>query len=159
METKSFFHGRNQYRIDMKGRLPFPPQWFAPLDLRYGESIVAARGISPDAKFLELYSPKGWADKMAMVEEAFPEGKLKNNFIRWFVSTAESVELDTQNRIRIPKHLMEYAALDKDAILLGCVDRIEVWSIENLEKNEVLTEPDFGQIFGFLNEKRKKETE
>ncbi len=139
----------------MKGRLPFPPQWFAPLELKRDETLIAARGISPDAKFIELYSPKGWDEKMAAIEENFPEGPVKDNFIRWYVSTAEAVELDTQNRIRIPRHLMEYASVDRDAVLLGCVDRIEVWAKESLEKHETLVPADFEQIYSYLSRKKQ----
>jgi len=159
VEKKLSFHGRNYYKLDAKGRVPFPAQWFAPLDLRFGESLIVARGLSPDAKFLELYSPLGWSEKMDAVNNSFPEGKLKNNFIRWYVSTAESVELDTQNRIRLPKHLIEFSSLGKEVVLLGCVDRIEIWGKEALEKSESLSGEDFNDIYGFLNDYKKSNNE
>ncbi len=127
--------------------------------MRYGESLIITRGMSPESKYLEMYSPKAWEEKMAAIEQAFPEGKLKNNFIRWFVSTAESCELDTQNRIRIPQHLIDYCGIDKDVVLLGCVDRIEVWAKERLEETETMTEDDFESVFGFLNDFKKSKIE
>lgn len=152
MEKNNSFHGRNYYKVDTKGRVPFPAQWFAPLDLRYGESLVIARGFSPDSKYLELYSPASWKEKIDALDKSIPEGKLKNNFMRWFVSTAESVELDTQNRIRLSKYHMEYAGIQKEVVLLGCVDRIEIWAKELLDDEEEINPDDFNAVFGYLND-------
>jgi len=152
MGNSNSFHGRNYYKVDAKGRVPFPSQWFAPLNLRLGDSLVVARGIAPDSKFLELYSPERWEERVKLIDGSFPEGKLKSKFVRWYVSTAESIELDTQNRVRLPKHLIEFSGLNKDIVLLGCVDKIEIWSKELLEKSESLTDEDFGDIYDFLNE-------
>lgn len=157
MDTKRHFQGRNQYKVDMKGRIPFPAHWFAPLDLKRDETLIAARGMSPDAKFLELYSPAGWAARVELIERAFPEGKLRETFIRWYVSTAEPVELDTQNRIRIPRHLMEHARIDKEMVLLGCIDHIEAWAKENLEKSETIEPAAFDQIYEILNKAKNTE--
>lgn len=153
----SYFQGRNSYKIDAKGRFPFPAHWFPPLDLKRDETLIAARGISPDAKFLELYGPAAWTERMALIERAFPQGALRDHFIRWYVSTAEKVELDTQNRIRIPRHLMEYAGIDKETVLLGCIDRIEVWAKDSLADREKMEPASFDQIYDILN--RAKNTE
>lgn len=159
VEKKTSFHGRNYYKIDVKGRVPFPAQWFEPLNLRFGESLIVARGLSHSAKYLELYSPSGWAEKMADIEGAFPEGELKSKIVRWYVSTAESVDLDTQNRIRLPKHLSAYGEILKDVVLLGCVDRIEIWAKELLDEVDTPSKDEFDQIFDLLNGYKEKKND
>lgn len=126
------------------------------MNLRYGESIVLSRGVSPDNRYIELYSQNAWAEKVEDIENSFPEGKLKAKFVRWYVSTAESLELDTQNRVRLPKHLIEYAGLEKEVVLLGCGDRIEIWDKAALEASESLDESDFDEVFNIMNEYRQK---
>ena len=47
--------------------------------------------------------------------------------MRMFFSGAVEVEMDKQGRINIPKHLMEYAGLSKEATVIGVSSRIEIW--------------------------------
>lgn len=49
-------------------------------------------------------------------------------FSRLFYAGAMEVNLDKQGRILIPPHLREFAALEKDVIIIGVSSRIEVWS-------------------------------
>ena len=51
----------------------------------------------------------------------------KRKIVRSFVSKANSVELDKQGRILIPTALRGYAGLEKDVVLAGAIDKIEVW--------------------------------
>ncbi len=151
MSGRGQFQGRISYKVDVKGRIPFPPHWFAPLDLRRDEKLIAARGLSSEHKFLEIYSPQVWKERLALFDRAFPEGSLREQVIRWYVATAEEVELDAQNRIRLPRHLMEFAGIDKDLVFLGCIDHIEAWAKEALDRTETASAPDFDQIFTLLN--------
>ena len=49
---------------------------------------------------------------------------------------ATPCELDKQGRVLLPGTLREFAGLDKDVVLTGMLNRIEVWSKEKwLENN------------------------
>jgi len=48
-------------------------------------------------------------------------------FIRQFLSLVNEVELDSQNRILIPPQLMQFAKLKKEVIVLGLLDKMEIW--------------------------------
>jgi len=158
MISSGRFQGRISYKIDAKGRVPFPPHWFAPLDLRRDEKLIAARGLSAEHKFLELYAPRVWNERLALIDRAFPEGALREQVIRWYVSTAEEIELDTQNRIRLPRHLMDFAAIEKELVFLGCIERIEIWAKDVLERIETVEPPDFLQVFSLLNRAKSRTT-
>ncbi len=157
MSGQGRFQGRISYKVDVKGRVPFPPHWFAPLDLRRDEKLIVARSLSQEHRYLEIYSPRSWAERLDLFDRAFPEGPLREQVVRWYVATAEEVELDAQNRIRLPRHLAEFAAIDKDLVFLGCIDHIEVWAKEALERVETNDAPDFVQIFNLLNKAKSKE--
>ena len=51
-------------------------------------------------------------------------------YSRLFISGAAECELDRQGRINIPVYLREYAGLTKDAVVIGVMNRIEIWSLE-----------------------------
>ena len=42
--------------------------------------------------------------------------------------TAVQVEPDTQGRILIPQRLRDFAGLERDVIIIGAIDRIEIWN-------------------------------
>ncbi len=151
MAEKKVFHGQREYRVDAKGRVPFPPHWLPHMDMKYGEALVLAKGLSPDEHYLELFSPDEWTRQVDKIRRSLPEGKMKSSFIRWYLSSAESVELDGQNRIRLPKGLMEWAGVKRDVVLMGTMDTLQLWSKEELDKNEQFNPDDFDEIFSLFN--------
>lgn len=56
-------------------------------------------------------------------------------FTRFFVAGATNCELDKQGRILVPQTLREFAGLEKDVVLTGNLNRIEVWSKEKWSEN------------------------
>ena len=61
--------------------------------------------------------------------------KNARTFSRFFVAGATSCELDKQGRILVPGTLREFAGLEKDVVLTGNLNRIEVWSKEKWSEN------------------------
>ena len=53
------------------------------------------------------------------------------NFIRFFTSSAISLGFDKQGRINIPSYLLDYATLKEDVIIIGVINRIEIWDRDN----------------------------
>ena len=49
-------------------------------------------------------------------------------FSRLFYSQAQRIELDRQGRLRIPPELVELATLEKDVVLVGVRDHLELWN-------------------------------
>ncbi|MCK5807876.1 hypothetical protein KAH37_02705 [bacterium] len=154
MVKESFFHGQRDYRVDAKGRIPFPPHWLPQMELHRGESLIVAKGMSQTEHYLEVFSPEAWSGQVAKIRESLPEGELKSRFVRWYVSTAESVEPDSQNRIRLPKNLMEWAGIKKDISLLGAVETIQLWSKESMSDSGQFDPEELGSVFELFNIKK-----
>ncbi len=115
------FMGEFSHSIDMKGRLIIPSRFREEL----GENFVLTRGLDG---CLSIYSQESWKEfeqKLARLPLASKEAR---TFTRFFVSGATVCELDKQGRILVPATLREYAGLEKDVILAGNLDRIEIWS-------------------------------
>ncbi|NLL70866.1 MAG: cell division/cell wall cluster transcriptional repressor MraZ, partial [Epulopiscium sp.] len=54
-------------------------------------------------------------------------------FTRFFFAGAVECEVDKQGRILLPFNLREYSQLDKEAVLIGVSNRVEIWSKETWE--------------------------
>ena len=67
-------------------------------------------------------------------------------FIRYFYRGASEVALDSSDRVLITKRLLEYAGIDKEAVLFAVNDHIEIWSKETYYA-QMDTEPeDFSDL-------------
>ena len=103
------------------------------------------RDALAEADLKVLYVAPGTDGSLAIyTEAAFARlgERLANNpptqqdvraFGRLFYAQAERVDLDGQGRIRIPPELAKLAALDKDAVLIGVQDHMELWNRERWE--------------------------
>jgi MraZ protein len=158
MSTETLFHGRKDYRLDPKGRIPFPAIWYEPLGLGNTNRVVVAKGFSSDERYLELFSNESWKERMKIVYK-FPEGRTRNRFVRWYVSSAETVELDNHNRLRLPKTLIEYSGLEKDVVLLGSIETLQIWAKELLDEAGDVDDTDFDMVFDYMNRVKKSLTE
>ena len=122
------FMGEYSHTIDTKGRLIIPSKFRALL----GEEFVITKGLDG---CLSIYPMDEWI----IFEEKLKALPLTNQHAktvaRCFVSSAKTCELDKQGRILVPATLREFAGLEKDVVLTGNLNRIEVWSKEKWAEN------------------------
>ncbi|MGF7046146.1 MraZ protein [Paenibacillus sp. DS2015] len=115
------FMGEYQHSIDDKGRIIIPVKF---RDL-LGTSFVVTRGLD---QCLFAYPKEEWA---VMEQKLKSLSLMKSDaraFTRFFFSGATECEWDKQGRVNLPGNLREYAKLEKDCIVLGVSNRMEIWS-------------------------------
>ena len=112
--------GEYHHSIDSKGRIIIPSKIRDDL----GENCIVTRGLDG---CLFLYPKTGWDNIISKYKE-LPDTKDKRQFMRIFLSGATNCEYDKQGRINIPKPLIDYAKLEKDCIIIGVDERLEIWS-------------------------------
>lgn len=117
--------GTYSHNIDAKGRMNFPTK----LRESLGDCFIITRGLDG---CLFVYSREEWAVMEEKIS-SMPLSKGKN-VQRFFFSNAAEIEADKQGRILIPAHLREYAGLDKDVMVIGAVNRAEIWDKERWNK-------------------------
>ena len=117
------FMGEYNHTIDAKGRLIIPSRF---RDL-LGEEFVLTRGLDG---CLSIYPMDEWAAFEEKLRALPLTNKDARTFSRFFVAGATNCELDKQGRILVPQTLREFAGLEKDVVLTGNLNRIEVWSKE-----------------------------
>lgn len=119
--------GEYHHTIDEKGRLIIPSKF----RLELGESFVVTRGLE---NCLFVYSLVEW-EKISSKLKTLPFTKKDaRNFSRFFLSGACQLEFDKQGRINLPDTLISYATLNKDCVVVGVGDRLEIWSSELWDK-------------------------
>ncbi|HAI74242.1 MAG TPA: cell division/cell wall cluster transcriptional repressor MraZ [Candidatus Moranbacteria bacterium] len=121
------FIGEYQHSIDPKKRLAVPSKFRGELK----NKVVVTRGLD---KCLFIYPMKVWQE-LAEKLGALPVGESRTrSFIRLMLAGATDVETDKQGRILIPDYLKEYAGLDKNVVIAGIYNRLEIW--DELKWNE-----------------------
>ena len=120
----NMFIGEYHHSIDSKGRIIIPAKFREEL----GNNFVITRGIE---NCLFVYSIDNW-DKICDKLNSLPfTRKDARNFIRFFMSGATEVELDNQGRVNISSVLLDYANINKECVVIGTGDRLEIWAMES----------------------------
>ena len=113
--------GEYNQTVDTKGRLIIPTDFREGL----GSKFVVTKGFDG---CLFAYPQDAW-EKFEDKLEALPlVRKEARTLVRFFVSGARTCELDKQGRILVPSVLREFAGLEKDVVLAGATNRVEIWS-------------------------------
>ena len=76
---------------------------------------------------LALYPESSFTELSNQLSSASPNGRDTRAFSRMFFAQAERLEIDRQGRVRIPPELTKVAGIEKDVVLLGVRDHIEIW--------------------------------
>lgn len=117
------FMGEYKHNMDKKGRVIIPASFRDDL----GEDFVMTRGLD---NCLFVYPKKEWKKLEDKLTSLPITKKSSRTFIRFFFSGATECSFDKQGRISIPKNLREYADLDKETVIIGLANRIELWANE-----------------------------
>lgn len=121
------FMSQYNHTIDAKGRVFVPAKYRDAL----GERFVVTKGLDG---CLFLYPNEQW-EQFAGQLKALPGTKEARQLQRFFLAGAAEMEIDSQGRILIPAKLREHAALGKQAVFVGMIARVELWSEERWENN------------------------
>ncbi len=120
------FRGEYSHSIDAKGRLIIPAKFRELL----GDSFVVTRGFDG---CLFVFAQEGW-DRFEEKLNSLPMDKPETRqIVRFFMAGANDVEVDKQGRILLPATLIRYAEIDKEAVIAGVGNRIEIWNKQKWE--------------------------
>jgi len=121
------FIGEFQHTLDDKGRVIIPSR----LREGLGERFVLTRGIEP---CVAVYPLGEWN----RTEEKLINNPMNKKDLRALnrimFSGAMEVDLDKQSRALIPQYLREHAQIDKNVMILGVGDRVEIWNEDTWRK-------------------------
>lgn len=110
--------GEFRHNVDTKGRFFFP----AVLKDEIGDKPIICRGIENN---LMVYSYTEWENFSAKIKSLpFTEAKKMTQF---FIAKAAYCSIDTQGRMVIPQFMREFAHINKNIVITGAGDSVEIW--------------------------------
>jgi MraZ protein len=113
--------GTHEHTVDDKNRLTLPARFRG----AFAEGIVVTRGFDP---CLVAYPSEVWERRFrGRLEELDPLLPDSRQLSRYVYANAVEGELDKQGRIVVPAALKEYAKLDRDVVVAGVHDHLEIW--------------------------------
>ena len=121
MERPTFLTGEFRHALDDRGRVAIPVR-FRP---RLAEGATLARWLDG---CLAIFPADEWnelAGKLRALPITNPRAR---EFARFMSSGAVDVELDRQGRVLVPSYLREYAGIEGDVVVVGALNRLEIWA-------------------------------
>nr|WP_218925236.1 MULTISPECIES: division/cell wall cluster transcriptional repressor MraZ [unclassified Gemella] len=125
--------------MDAKGRISMPVKFRDEL----GNKFIITRGLD---SCLFGYSLLEWQKIESKIKSLPLTKKSARAFQRFFFSGASEVEIDKQGRINIPQSLIEHAKLEKECVVNGVSNRIEIWNKETWNSQLLDSEESFEDI-------------
>lgn len=138
------FLGEYAHTLDAKGRLIFPAKFRKAL----GSEVVIQKGIE---RCMIVYTPGEW-DKAHRRVSALPTGSAKaRSFRRFFFSQASSEEFDKSGRLTIPTGFREWASLEREVVVVGNGQTVEVWDRAKWDESRRSVEDNVDEISSELD--------
>lgn len=115
--------GEYHHNIDDKQRIIIPSKFRED----FCDKVVVTRGLE---ECLFVYSLDEWTKITEKLQTLPFTKKDARSFMRIFMSGATVCEFDKQGRITIANPLINYSAIEKECVIIGVGDRLEIWAID-----------------------------
>jgi len=125
--------GEYNHSIDTKGRLIIPSKFRETL----GDTVIITKGID---RCLLVFPVTQWEEFETELHK-LPRSARTRDYLRYIVGSAESVTIDKMGRVPLSQPLRHHAVIDREVVLVGVLDRIEIWDKAAWDKkNEELSD-------------------
>jgi MraZ protein len=130
LRPMTFFTSEYESKLDAKGRLVLPARIKAQLPEGDTE-LVLRKGFEP---CLIVYPITEFRKVFARISGLSEFNEEYRQLQRNFFSGTATVELDGHGRILIPKNMLTYAGIEREVVLVGMGNKVEVWNPEQYQK-------------------------
>ena len=138
------FIGDYTCKVDAKGRIILPMAFKKQMPAGAQDHFVVRKDIFEQC--LVLYSIEDWNRQLEKIRSRInPYNREHNLFLRNFFKGTAELSLDNNNRLLVPKRLLELAGIRRDAVLAGQDGRIEIWAAGIYDKIDMLSD-DFANL-------------
>ena len=121
MSLGSRFFGRYEHALDLKGRVILPAKMRLHFS-RPGYLTTHLEGC------LALWTAEEFELEVETRQEQSDSDAISRNIVREWASAVFEVEVDRQGRMQIPVNLRSYAGLEQEVLIIGMINRVELWS-------------------------------
>ncbi|MDD3124432.1 MAG: division/cell wall cluster transcriptional repressor MraZ [Candidatus Kapabacteria bacterium] len=141
----AFFKGQEQYSIDAKGRVNVPSKMRKALSPSANDTFVITRGVD---ECIVAYPFDEWKKYEEKFEQLNQYDEKNRYFLRVLLMWSEDVKIDAQQRIALPKALIEFAGIDKQVAIIGMIDHIEFWNPDKFRAYLSSQDESYGDVAG-----------
>ena len=114
------FFGTYEHSLDSKGRVILPARFRTAFE--HGGYLTQYRDGC-----LALWTPEQFEIQMEEVQARAVTGRADRNMARLWAAGTQDLEVDRQGRMVLPARMREYAGLESDVVVVGVIDRVELW--------------------------------
>jgi MraZ protein len=138
------FIGDYTCKVDVKGRIILPMAFKKQMPADARDHFVVRKDIFENC--LVLYSIEDWNIQLVKIRSKInPYNREHNKFLRNFFKGTAELSLDSNNRLLVPKRLLDLIGAERDVVLAGQDGRIEIWAAEAYDKLD-MTPEDFASL-------------
>lgn len=143
------FVGSYRHIVDSQGRVQLPRAMRRAMTPEAQNTLIISRGLDG---CLWAYPLDAWQRLTEQWEQAVADSSAseQRHKIRLITSQAAATEIDSQGRISVAPNLLKVAGIRKEAMIVGSLDRIELWDPKRFERAMVEVEDSFEQNVGTL---------
>jgi MraZ protein len=145
------FRGTFEHALDAKHRLTVPSKFR--VALAGGVVLAASHEVTPGSpRSVSIWTPESYdAFTTQTLSGLNPSSPKARELKRFFFNSSFDTELDSANRLMIPSPLLRYASLDKEVVVTGSGECIELWDRKSYDgyREDILTRiPDIAASLG-----------
>ena len=138
-----FFSGEYECKIDAKGRMVLPAKVKSKMPEVNSTEMVVSRGFEP---CLVLYPMLEWKKIFSKVSGLNEFNEEYRSFQRNFFRGQTESELDGNGRLLLPKTMLRYAGIEKEVVVVGMGNRIEVWNPDRYDEFLMKDQGEFSKL-------------
>ncbi len=141
------FRGSYEHTVDAKGRVSVPSKFRDIIADQYEGRLVLTMDYD---RCLTLYPLEEW-ERLEEKLKSLPlmQQEVKD-FRRFLLSSAAECELDRQGRLLIPPAHREHAAIAKNVMLVGIIDKVEIWDVGAWKARTIQNDGKIGETLAAL---------
>ncbi len=141
------FQGRFEHALDDKGRLAVPASLRRRLVEDGGETTII---VTISDQCLAAYPMSEWEQKLTQIGRLNQFEPRVMAFKRIFVGCAQECLLDKAGRVLIPADLRRDAGIERDCVVIGQLEKFEIWSAERWQRSFNQLTDQAGSIYAAL---------
>ena len=139
------FMGEFTCKIDDKGRFMLPSKF---REILQEDEFVITRGLDNS---IDLFPSSEWENIENELRKLKRTDSKHRAYQRFVLSAATKLTVDKQGRVNLPNSLTEHAKINKNIIVTGMVDKIEIWAEEIWKEYIEKTESSIEDIVEEIN--------
>ena len=139
--SSNTFTGEYQYSLDTKGRVNIPAKFRQSLSKDNQNTFIATRGQDP---CIWIYPLIEWKKIENELRKLSSVSGIHRTFVRQIARSATPSTCDKQGRIMISPSLISYSSLSREVLIIGMINKIEIWNpdiLEKVDKNNINNDP------------------